>query len=87
MPSVKSWLRELRTRNKDNIFPSLIFTGEVFIIGSFCDNLVLSSYLEIRLFSVLGDDEAAEGFVVFGGWGGKGSVPFLEPFVVFDGVA
>ena len=49
-------------------------------------NLIVVGGRLIGLLAVLGDDEAAEGFVVSGGWGGKGRVPFLKPFVVLDGI-
>lgn len=39
-----------------------------------------------KLRTVGGDDEAAEGFVVLGAAVGEGSMPFMEPFVVLNGI-
>ena len=41
----------------------------------------------IGLLADLCDDKAAEGFVVLGAAIREGGMPFMEPFVVLDGVA
>ena len=40
----------------------------------------------IGLLAIGGDDKAAEGFVVFGRADAEGSMPFMEPFIVLNGI-
>ena len=55
-------------------------------LNRLCRELKTASGEELQLLAVVGDDEAAEGFVVFGTAVGEGSMPFVEPFVMLDGI-